>query len=46
MSPLAYRPLVAEILINIRTGVQDRKELRKCGCPSCLEALRILQERE
>jgi hypothetical protein len=42
MSPLATRSLVAEILINVRTGIRDRKELQKCGCPSCLEALRIL----
>jgi len=44
MSPLACRPLVAEILVNVRTGIRTKAELRKCGCPSCLEALRILGE--
>lgn len=43
MSPLAYRPLVGEILINVRTGIRTKAELQKCGCPSCLEALEILK---
>lgn len=44
MSSLAYRPLVGEILINVRTGIRTTSELKKCGCPSCLEALEILKK--
>jgi hypothetical protein len=42
-SKFAYLPLVAEILINVRTGIRTKAELKKCGCPSCREALRILE---
>ena len=42
MSPLAYKPLVGEIVLNVRTGIRNKEELQKCGCPSCLEALWML----
>lgn len=34
--------LVNEIVHNVRTGIRSKKDLRRCDCPECREALKIL----
>ena len=35
-------PTVDRIVADVRAGVRSRADLEFCGCPVCIEALKIL----
>lgn len=34
---------VSEVVRNVRFGLRTKAELRRCGCPTCIEALKVLR---
>lgn len=34
--------LTRQIIRNVRHGIRDKSDLRRCGCPECELALKIM----
>lgn len=41
----AFDKAVRQVIRNVREGIRNRTDLRTCGCPVCLEALKQLNRR-
>lgn len=39
----AFDNAVRQVILNVKEGIRNRRDLRTCGCPVCLEALRQLK---